>query len=336
VSATQIFPCATPTGDYCWVVVNGITFFNIYKAPNNPNAFQPIGNWAPSQNSVIAGDFNSVHEAWQPNTTSPHGQGEQIERWAERYHLSCLIIGEPTHRAGNTLDLVWTNISGAHAWVDRSECVTSDHLPLRGYVPVKNAAVDLDTSKIRVPKKNLPRYAHAIAQWTRPPPPLDSIEKLENYAQDLCFHLSNAIKATGIRSSKGKGKAAAWWTPECKTAHTEYRAATDPALRRMAGKKLRSTIADAKKEHMTRKIEGMTTPADIFKLMKASSPRQASVPPPLMHEGRLVTDQAERASILRDALLARHQASDDLPPCTLQSDDRIPWNIEVTEEEVRA
>ncbi|KAI0992228.1 hypothetical protein K3495_g15958, partial [Podosphaera aphanis] len=214
VSATQIFPCATPTGDYCWVVVNGITFFNIYKAPNNPNAFQPIVNWAPSQNSVIAGDFNSVHEAWQPNTTSPHGQGEQIERWAERHHLSCLIIGEPTHRAGNTLDLVWTNISGAHAWVDCSECVTSDHLPLRGYVPVKNAAVDLDTSKIRVPKKNLPRYAHAIAQWTRPPPPLDSIEKIENYAQDLCFHLSNAIKATGIRSSKGKGKAAAWWTPE--------------------------------------------------------------------------------------------------------------------------
>lgn len=115
LSATQIFPCATPTGDYCWVVVNGITLFNVYKAPNNPNAFQPIVNWAPTQNSLIAGDFNSVHEAWQPNITSPHGQGEQIERWAERHHLSCLIVGEPTHQAGNTLDLVWTNISGAHA-----------------------------------------------------------------------------------------------------------------------------------------------------------------------------------------------------------------------------
>ncbi|KAI0994152.1 hypothetical protein K3495_g14029, partial [Podosphaera aphanis] len=309
VSATQIFPCATPTGDYCWVVVKGITLFNVYKAPNDPNAVQPIVNWAPSQNSLTAGDFSSVHETWQPNTTSPHGQG-------------------------NTLDLVWTNISGAHAWVDRSECVTSDHFPLRGYIPVKNAAVDPEASKIRVPRKNLPRYAHAIAQWTCPPPPLDSIEKVENYAQDLYFHLSNAIKATDTRSTKRKGKAAAWWTPECKTMHTEYRTATDPALRRMAGKRLRSTIANSKKEHMTRKIKGMTTPDDIFKLMKASS-RQASVPLPLMYEGRLVTDQAERASILRDALLARHQASVDLPPCTLQSDDRIPWNIEVTEE-VRA
>ncbi|KAI1002492.1 hypothetical protein K3495_g5712, partial [Podosphaera aphanis] len=336
VSATQIFPCESATGDYCWVVVNGITFFNVYKAPNDPTAIRPLIGWTPSRVSIAAGDFNSVYEAWQPNTTRPHGQGEEVERWAERHHLTCLIIGEPTHRAGNTLDLVWTNINGARAWVDRSECMTSDHLPLRGYVPVVTATIDPEPGKIRVPRRKLPRYAHAIAQWTRPPPLLDSNEKIEKYAQDLCFHLSNAIKATGTRPKRGKVKAAPWWTAECKAVHAEHRVATEPTERSTTAKKLRATITAAKKEHMTRKIESMTTPDDIFKLMRTASPRQASVPPPLLHDGRLVTNQAERATILRDALLARHQASDDLSTCTLQSSNRILWNTEVTDKEARA
>lgn len=336
VSATQIFPSTTPTADYCWVLVNGITFFNVYKAPNDSTAIRPIISWEPPRGTVAAGDFNSVHEAWQPNATSPHGQGEQIERWAERHDLSCLIIGEPTHRAGNTLDLVWTNISGTRAWVDRSECMTSDHLPLRGFVPVTTKDLDPEPGKIKVPRKNLPRYAHAISQWTRPPPELDSIEKVENYAQDLCFHLSNAIKATGTRPKKGKGKAATWWTPKCKSVHSEYRATTAYPARASKAKELRSTIKEAKKEYMTRKIEAMTTPADVYKFMQTPSSSRASCPPPLFHDGRLVTDPAERATILRDALLARHEASDDLPPCTTQSNNRIPWNVEVTPEEVRA
>lgn len=80
LSAIQIFPCATPTGDYCWVVVNGITFCNVYKAPKNSTAICPLVSWLPPQNSVAAGDFNAVHWAWQPGTTRPYGQGEEIER----------------------------------------------------------------------------------------------------------------------------------------------------------------------------------------------------------------------------------------------------------------
>ncbi|KAI0997417.1 hypothetical protein K3495_g10768 [Podosphaera aphanis] len=214
--------------------------------------------------------------------------------------------------------------------------MTSDHLPLRGYVPVAKAAMKPELAKLRVPKGNLPRYAQAISQWIHPPPLLDSSDAVEKYAEELCFHLTNAIKATGTRPKKGKGKAAAWWTPKCKAMHAEYRAATDPADRRITGKNLRTTITAAKKEHKTGKIEGMTTPADVFKLIQTSSPQQASVPPPLIHEGRMVTNQAERAEILRDELLARYQASDDLSVCTTQSNNRIPWNSDITVEEVRA
>lgn len=97
ILATQLFPCAVNTGDYCWVEVNGVTFLNVYKAPNNLTAIQPLINWIPSPNSVAAGDFNSVYWAWQPGVERPHGQGELIERWADQHHLTCHIVGEPTH-----------------------------------------------------------------------------------------------------------------------------------------------------------------------------------------------------------------------------------------------
>ena len=53
-------------------------------------------------------------------------------------------------------------------------------------------------------------------------------------------------------------------------------------------------------------------------------------------EGKYITDQAERANILRDSLLARHQADDDLPPCALSGNAHILWVQELNENEVRA
>ncbi|KAI0996072.1 hypothetical protein K3495_g12109 [Podosphaera aphanis] len=335
ITATQVFPCATPTGDYCWEVVNGITFFNVYKASRDSKAYLPIVNWTPASKSVAAGDFNAVHEAWQPGASNKHGEGEEIEKWAERHNLSCLIISELTQRRGNTLDLVWTNISDTVAWVDRSECVTSDHLPIRGQVPITAATMDTEPPKVRVPRGNLPNFARAIARWVHPPPTLDTIEKVEAYAQELCMQLSNGIQATGVKVGKGRGKSAPWWTSKCKTARAEYQKAISPNLRAASARKLRETISAAKKEHCTQRIEAMTTAVDIFKLMRSASPRQANIPPPLIHEGSLITNLAERATILRDALLARHQETDDLPPCTMASDNRIPWDNDITEEDVR-
>ena len=196
ISAEQLFPCSTPTDDYCWVKVNGITFLNVYKAPKDSTAVRPLFDWKPSAKSIAAGDLNSVRAAWQPGVTRPYGQGDEIERWAESHNLSCLIIGEPTHKAGNTLDLAWTNISGARAWVDREECMTSDHLPIRGIVPAATFTGNPGPSKIRVPKKNLPNFARAVVKWVHPAIDLSTTEKVDEYAQEIFFHLSEAIKAT--------------------------------------------------------------------------------------------------------------------------------------------
>ncbi|KAI1007908.1 hypothetical protein K3495_g328 [Podosphaera aphanis] len=240
--------------------------------------------------TIAAGDFNAVHEAWQAGTTRPHEQGDIIEKWAETHNLSCLIIGEPTHRADNTLDLTWTNISNVAAWVDYSECVTSNYLPIRGQVPIANSTPETEPPSIRVTRGNLPRFSRVISQWASAPLTLGSPEIVETYAQDLCTHLSNAIKATETR-------------------------------RAVFAETLLTTIAAAKKEYQTSQVEAMTTPAAIFKLMREANPRQASPPPLLIHEGALVTEPAERATILRDALLARYLATDDLTPCDVPSDN---------------
>lgn len=178
ISARQLFPCTKLTGDYCWVLVNGVTFLNVYKAPRDTSAVQPLINWTPPPNSVAVGDFNSVYCAWQPGVTSPYGQGEMIERWAEDHNPTCLIVGEPTHQAGNTLDLVWTNINGSRAWVDHDECVTSDHLPIRGIIPVQSTTMRPNLGKIRVTKERQPDFARAVTKLVRLPLVLDTIEKV--------------------------------------------------------------------------------------------------------------------------------------------------------------
>ncbi|KAI0999025.1 hypothetical protein K3495_g9170 [Podosphaera aphanis] len=194
ISAIQIFPTASPTGDYCWAVVNNITFLNVYKTPHDPVAMQPLLSWNPPPISVIAGDLNSVYSAWQPGVVSCYGQGEEIESWTERHNLSCLIVGEPTHRARNTLGLAWSKISGICAWVDREECVTSDHFPVCGYIPNFRPSEAISRGPLKVPKEKLPQYANVVSQWIPPLSVLDTEEDVERFVQKICSALTDALK----------------------------------------------------------------------------------------------------------------------------------------------
>lgn len=80
----------------------------------------------------------------------------------------------------------------------------------------------------------------------------------------------------------------------------------------------------------------MKTVQETFTLMRWASPRQAGITPALWHEGRFFPDKAERARILRDSLLARFSASNDLPPCSLLGGGHIPLSEEFSGMEVRA
>ena len=278
ISSSQKHP-PSPTGDYCWVEVNSVMFLNVYKAPHDSTAVHPLLNWTPTSRTVAIGDFNSVYWAWQPTANTFYGQGEEIEKWAEEHNLTCLIVGEPTHRAGNTLDLAWTNVKEAMAWVGTEECMTSDHFPICGFIPnpKEKSRTTPDTGKnFRVSKANLPQFVHVVSQWMPPISSLNTLEEIENFAREMCWALENALKAVGKRPHKKSGRSALWWTPECKFAQLEYRDALQESERIQRAKNFRNTVASAKREHWKKKIEEMKSSKDAFKLMRWRAPQNAS------------------------------------------------------------
>ena len=89
-----------------------------------------------------------------------------------------------------------------------------------------------------------------------------------------------------------------------------------------SAKAYRATVASAKREYWKIQVESMKSSSEIFKLVRWAHPRHAKIPPPILHEGQFVSDQAERAKTPRDCLLLRHSATDDLDPCLLQEKTR--------------
>ncbi|KAI0997119.1 hypothetical protein K3495_g11068 [Podosphaera aphanis] len=262
-----------------------MTFLNVYKASRNLAAVQPLLNWNPPTNSMIARDFNSVYWAWQPGVVICYGLEEEIEKH--------------THRARNALDLAWwSNISGTCAWVDREECVTSDHYPVCGYVPNFRPSEAISRGPLKVPKDKIPQHVNVVSQWIPPLSVPDAKEDVKRFAQQIYLALTDALKAVGRRPNKAAGSSAPWWTSECKYAISENRAATTETERISRAKYLRATVASAKKEYWKRQVESIISLSDTFKVMRWASPCQEKIPPPLLYEGRLVSDREERALIL--------------------------------------
>lgn len=106
-----------------------------------------------------------------------------------------------------------------------------------------------------------------VAQWIPPVPSLNTIEEVEDFAHDLTKTLTDALRAVGKHPNRKSGRSAPWWTPECKKAHLEYRAAVLESERTMLGKAFREVVAKAKQEYWKKRIESMHTPSDVFNLM---------------------------------------------------------------------
>lgn len=186
------------------------------------------------------------------------------------------------------------------AWVSTKECMTSDNLPLCGFVPYLKESTKTSficTNKLRVSDMNLPKFAQVVSQWLPLLTRLSSIEETEHFAQELCRALENALKAVGKRPNKKSGTSAPWWTLECKSAHIDYRRAVDEPDRLTQARTFRATVASANREHWTRKIEDMKSSQDVFSLIRWAAPQNTNTIPPLRHEGKFIFDHAERALV---------------------------------------
>lgn len=176
-------------------------------------------------------------------------------------------IGEPTNRAGNTLDLVWTSIEGATAWVEREECMTSDHLLICGTVPFWSLLPKLDKRPVKVTKNKLSQFTQVVARLISPTSVLNSEEEIEVCAQNLSSSLRDDVKAVGRRCNETTGRSALWWTLDFKTAHTAYKAAEISAERDAKRRVLRSIVSSVKREYWKRTDEKKISTTGAFKLV---------------------------------------------------------------------
>lgn len=94
-----------------------------------------------------------------------------------------------------------------------------------------------------------------------------------------------------------------------------------------------TVVALAKREYRKGREEATKSSSAAIQLMRLAALRQEKSPPPLGHEGRLMLDYAERAEILRDSFLARHQVSNDLLTYGLSGCANILWTKELTKAE---
>ena len=125
---------ASPRRGMCWVEVNGVTIANIYRRAGDQAATTRLLDQGPLPSKyLIAGDFNAIHWSWQPNHegTSP---GSWVADWVEENDLMTLLTDETTHRLGNTIDLVFSNLF-AEAQVNHSLATGSDHHTIEISIP---------------------------------------------------------------------------------------------------------------------------------------------------------------------------------------------------------
>ncbi|CBF84165.1 hypothetical protein AN2712.2 [Aspergillus nidulans FGSC A4] len=124
--------------DITTIYTAGLTIINVYRPPNNPVAPAGAGStpstlstllgYTPPENTILAGDFNTRHPFWQPDTEShtvtPGATG--LLDWLDAHELELrLEPGTPT-RGPNTLDLVFSNIP-LRALVEDHLKTPSDH-----------------------------------------------------------------------------------------------------------------------------------------------------------------------------------------------------------------
>ncbi|RAL63270.1 hypothetical protein DID88_004347 [Monilinia fructigena] len=176
--------------------------------------------------------------------------------------------GEPTHRAGHTIDLTFSNIPFAETKVRHDLDSGSDHFTLVTLIPGRGQQTNANTG-YRVAEDSLERFAHIINSGVPLLPRPASAQgpgDLDDIARLLTILFQNAIKAVG-KKAQNAARSAPWWTPACAELHASYakaRQRSEPDQERKRRTML-STIRNAKRDYWRRIIDNAAEDADLYK-----------------------------------------------------------------------
>jgi len=328
------------TRDLLWVEANGYKILNFYRQPLNHDTLQYLVSLTPPPKCVIGGDLNARHELFEPGSVSAHG-GAEVARWASQNDIP--YIGEPgeaTHRAGHVIDVSFSNVPFAQTTVQDSLYTGSDHYSLVTVLPSRGRKA-LEQIHYRVPERNLDRFAGLVELnmiGLRPVGITPTEQQIDDSVADLTQAINAAIQNAG-KPNRETSHSAPWWTDECRALHRDHvlhkadiGEPPSPATRAfLAG------VRKAKKEYWRHRIDLCSNDQDLYRLVGWHKLSYDQTDTPLIIDGQTFTSPMEKAEALREAVLDRFSAEDDLPeppPFTDETTPRLPWDTHISIEEV--
>ena len=323
--------------DIIAVRVNALTVYNVYRPPGEPangDIISGLDHNTPGPHSVILGDFNTHHEAWDPTSTSRSTGAENLNSWLNHNQLSLITpAGIPTHNEGAVLDLAFSNVEGAIGFIEEHLHSTSDHETISLTVP--------DSSSHPYPKGRL-KY-NAINQELFCQTLSKEIEGQEAFPQDvnlmaeqLTKAIQRALEVSTPRTLVG-AKGAPWWTTECKEAAQHYRQARrsrGPQCATQEKHQLRKATRAAKRAFWKEQINQADTAAKVHRLARWHKTTGRYRSPPISDGNNIATSPAEKANLLKEVILDRSQAYNTTPDQNpTPQRETIPWT-EISTQEV--
>jgi hypothetical protein len=322
-----------------WDVVNGVAILNCYRQPHTPHVTRYVTNLIPPQLCLVGGDFNARHESFEPAITAANG-GVELARWAANASMDYIgMPGKPTHCAGHVLDLTFSNIPFAEFAVDASMHSGSDHETIVTSAPISTPGTPhLEQYHYRVPEASLPRFAGLVeigAQGIPDPLSAQDATQLDKCVTLLTETVQHSVQAAGKLDRK-EGRAAPWWTKECKTAYQAYKHARQLCSGSLQEERqaFKTAVRQAKRQYWRHVINNAKDDKDLFKIIAWHKLTPENQETPLIINNRTISDPLEKAEALREEVLNRYTADDDLRRCPDQeAAATLPWSTYITLEE---
>ncbi|KAL5604480.1 uncharacterized protein BROUX77_004666 [Berkeleyomyces rouxiae] len=286
------------------VLIGGHTYsiVNLYNAGTGSartgEALRLLTSMQPGPRSVVVGDFNLHHSAWDPRSATDDNEAKLLLAWMEeRALLLGNAEGEQTHESGSVIDLALLSsalfVTGASVDLRDELTCGSDHFPLlvalslHGHSPApappgRFLMDKLDKERFDAAcKAGATRLDSLVAEYRGAGNQVPQDRHIDEFARLLQNVILDALIASTPRS-EGKTKSFPWWNDECREASADQRAArarvkhaslpTEEqearAVRREAKKRLKSALRSAARAFYDDLLANVARSQDIFRMVK--------------------------------------------------------------------
>lgn len=320
-----------PTGAF-------LRIFNIYNAGidsvrPNESVNTLITQGVEGRKTIICGDFNLHHHAWDMNATRDDALANTFIDWTQDNDLQLLTDRETPTRDRAVLDLTLASRNVASrdqritAEVATNLSCGSDHLPVLTTITKCYSSGEMAaTGAFQIDKMDDAEFASQCANalkdivFREHVPREDREAELTRLALGMQLAIYTALRDTTPRTS-GKGRGQRWWTPELgqlAKAHRQacgtWRAAQgfedeDDArrARNQTSRDLARGVRKAKTKFFQQVINEVREPKDVFRAAKWTRSPQKFMSSAMKNEnGGLVEATREKIELL----LHTHVASD--------------------------